>query len=42
MELDPPAVGRLNEIRVPTFTILGDLDEPDIHYNSDLILRDIP
>ena len=29
-ELDPPAIGRLNEIKAPTVVIVGDLDMPDI------------
>jgi pimeloyl-ACP methyl ester carboxylesterase len=30
-ELDPPAVGRLRELRVPTLVIVGELDIPDMH-----------
>jgi pimeloyl-ACP methyl ester carboxylesterase len=30
-ELDPPAIGRLGEMRAPTLAILGDLDMPGIH-----------
>lgn len=29
-KLDPPAAGRLNEIRVPTLVIYGDEDQPDM------------
>jgi len=28
--LDPPAVGRLGEVRAPTLIIVGDEDQPDI------------
>jgi 3-oxoadipate enol-lactonase len=30
LDLDPPAVGRLNEIRCPTLIITSDLDQPSI------------
>lgn len=30
-ELDPPAWGRLGEVRAPTLAVLGDLDMPGIH-----------
>lgn len=30
IRLEPPAIGRLAEIRVPTLAIVGDLDMPDI------------
>jgi pimeloyl-ACP methyl ester carboxylesterase len=29
--LDPPAAGRLSEVRSPTLAVLGDKDAPDIH-----------
>lgn len=30
LRLEPPAIGRLDEIRVPTLAVIGDLDMPDI------------
>lgn len=29
--LEPPAIGRFSEVKVPTLVILGDKDAPDIH-----------
>jgi 3-oxoadipate enol-lactonase len=40
--LDPPALGRLHMIRVPTLVIVGDADEPMILDNADILARDIP
>jgi 3-oxoadipate enol-lactonase len=37
--LDPPAIGRLSEITVPTLIVVGEDDVPDIHRVSE-ILRD--
>ena len=28
--LDPPAIGRLGEVRVPTFVVVGALDDPEL------------
>ena len=39
--LDPPAIGRLSEIRIPVLIILGDLDMPDITDIVDIIEKDI-
>jgi len=36
-ELDPPAIGRFEEIHAPTLAVLGDLDMPGIHEIVDLI-----
>ena len=42
IELDPPAVGRLGEIRAPTLAILGELDMPAIHEIVRLIGEQVP
>jgi len=39
--LEPPAIGRLSEIRVPTLAIVGDLDMPDILVIVDSLVREI-
>lgn len=41
-ELEPPAIGRLNEIRAPTLAIVGDLDMPGILEIVDLIMAKVP
>ncbi len=38
----PPAHGRLDNVRVPTLAIAGDLDIPEIMVNTDLIVAGIP
>ena len=40
--LDPPATGRLAEIRVPTLAVVGDLDMPVILRIVDLVEAQIP
>lgn len=35
--LDPPAIGRLQEVRAPTLIIVGDEDQPDIPAIGDLL-----
>ncbi len=35
--LDPPAVGRLGEVRVPTLIIVGDEDQPDVSVVAGLL-----
>jgi pimeloyl-ACP methyl ester carboxylesterase len=40
--IQPPAIGRLSEIRVPTLVILGGLDTPDIKAITDTLVRAIP
>lgn len=39
--LDPPAVGRLNEITVPTLVVVGDLDVPTTQQAATLMLEQI-
>ncbi len=39
--LEPPAVNRLAEIRVPTLIIVGDRDRPEIIARADLLERSI-
>jgi len=39
--LDPPAIGRLGEIRVPTLIVLGDHDWPDLYKIADLLESEI-
>jgi len=41
-ELEPPAVGRLGEIRAPVLLIEGELDCEDIHLITALIERRVP
>jgi pimeloyl-ACP methyl ester carboxylesterase len=41
-KLDPPAIGRLSEIRAPTLVIYGDLDDPNIPAIADLLAKGIP
>ncbi len=41
-ELEPPAWGRLGEIRVPTLTVVGALDVPDILIIADSIAARVP
>ena len=41
-ELEPPAVGRLGEIKAPVLVIEGELDCEDIHLIDRLIERRIP
>ncbi len=40
--LEPPAVGRLDEIQAPTLVIVGDLDHPEILAAADLLTREVP
>ncbi len=40
--LDPPALGRLSSIHVPTLFVLGDQDNPGIQEISALVLKSIP
>ena len=39
--MDPPAHGRLNEIKSPTLAIVGDLDMPDILEIVDIIEKNV-
>jgi len=41
-ELDPPALGRLEEIAVPTLAVVGKLDVPDIDQLAHLIDQQVP
>jgi pimeloyl-ACP methyl ester carboxylesterase len=41
-QLDPPAVARLREIRVPTLAIVGDLDASGVRAAVDTIEREVP
>lgn len=40
--LEPPAAGRLGDVRVPTLVLVGDQDQPDVLAGADLLARDIP
>jgi pimeloyl-ACP methyl ester carboxylesterase len=40
--LEPPAVDRLGEIRVPTLVVVGDLDRPEIVASADLLEERLP
>lgn len=39
--LDPPAIGRLQEIKVPTLIIVGESDSPDYHNIADVLNKKI-
>ncbi len=39
--LNPPAIGRLAEIRVPTLVIVGDLDQPMMREIADLLAKGV-
>ncbi len=39
--MEPPAAGRLGEIRVPTLVVLGDLDESGVLSASEEIVRGV-
>jgi diamine N-acetyltransferase len=41
-QLDPPAIDRLQELRVPMLVVVGDLDQPDILRIGDKLATDIP
>jgi pimeloyl-ACP methyl ester carboxylesterase len=40
--LEPPAAGRLGEVRVPTLVVVGDHDVPDTQANADRLAAEIP
>jgi pimeloyl-ACP methyl ester carboxylesterase len=40
--LDPPAIGRLGEIGVPTLIVAGDRDVPDVLEAADHLASGIP
>jgi 3-oxoadipate enol-lactonase len=40
-KLDPPAVGRLGEIKAPTLVIVGDHDLPEVQKSADLLMSKI-
>ena len=40
--LDPPAIARLGDIRVPTLVIVGEYDLPDFRAIADTLARGIP
>ena len=42
LPLDPPALDRLGEIRVPTLVIVGSLDQPDTLESGELLTAGIP
>ncbi len=42
LPLDPPAVGRLTEIGVPTLVIVGDHDLPHVHIAAQMLVDGIP
>lgn len=39
--LNPPAIGRLGEIEVPTLVIVGDLDQPGVRAAADKLVSEI-
>ena len=41
-ELEPPAVERLSEIRVPVLVVVGELDQPDAMVSADTLVAGIP
>jgi 3-oxoadipate enol-lactonase len=40
-ELEPPAAGRLGEIKSPTLVVVGDADLPPVHETADLLVSKI-
>jgi 3-oxoadipate enol-lactonase len=42
IDLEPPAIGRLSELRAPTLVVIGDKDVPDIRGIGDLIVARAP
>ncbi len=40
--LEPPAIGRLGEIRVPVLIVIGDGDQPDVVDTADRLTMEIP
>lgn len=40
--LDPPAAGRLHELKVPVLAIVGDLDSPDTFHAADHLAANAP
>ncbi len=40
--LDPPAIGRLGDIKAPTLVIVGDEDLPHASANADVIISKVP
>ena len=40
--LEPPAIGRLGEVRAPTLVIVGDQDVPHVEATADLLASGIP
>ena len=42
IELYPPAIGRLHEIRVPVLIISGALDVPEFIWLSEVLVEEIP
>ena len=42
IQLDPPAIGRLAEIRVPTLVMIGGLDTPSARGSADLVASGVP
>ena len=40
--LDPPAIGRLYDVHVPTLVIVGELDHSELHRGGDLIADGVP
>ncbi len=41
IQMEPPAIERLSEIRVPTLIVLGELDTPDFHLIADTLVSRI-
>jgi pimeloyl-ACP methyl ester carboxylesterase len=40
-EIEPPALGRLGEIKSPTLVVVGDADVPPVHETADLLVSKI-
>ena len=40
--MDPPAVDRFAELKMPMLVVVGELDMPDIHEIADLLLTADP
>ena len=40
--IDPPAIGRLNSVRLPTLVLVGEYDEPDFQLIAELLVKGMP
>jgi pimeloyl-ACP methyl ester carboxylesterase len=41
VQLDPPAAGRLADIKAPTLVVVGDHDLPEVHETADVLVSNV-